>query len=89
MTIQFNESYTEEDIDEADAFLHTFDDDLEFIILEIFPPIGSVTLTLETSDECSTIEAQLAAKSYVAGVTCEPWQPNGEVEPGDFAEQTN
>ena len=89
VTIRFNTSYTQEDIDEVDAFLRTFDDDLEFIILEIFPPIGSVTLTLETSDECWTIETQLEAKSYVDGVTCESWQPNGEVEPGDFAEQTN
>ena len=63
--------------------------DLEFIIMEIFPPVGSALLTLETSDECWTIEAQLEAKSYVSDVTCEPWQPNGEVEPGDFAEQTN
>ncbi len=89
VTIRFNTSYTQEDIDEVDAFLRTFDDDLEFIIMEIFPPIGSALLTLETSDECWTIEAQLEAKSYVSDVTCEPWQPNGEVEPGDFAEQTN
>ena len=75
VTIQFNTSYTQEDIDEVDALLHTYDDDLKFIILEISPPIGSVTLTLETSDECWTIQAQLEAKSYVAGVSCEPWQP--------------
>ena len=87
--VQFNTSVTQDHIDEADAFLRTFDDDLEFIIMEISPPIGSVLLDLETSDECSTIEAQLEAESYVAGVSCEPWQPNGEVESGELAEQTN
>ena len=83
VTVQFNTSYTQEDIDEVDAFLHTYDENLEFIILEIFPPIGSVLLTLETSDECSTIEAQLEAESYVSDVTCSPWQPNGEVNDPD------
>ncbi len=89
VTVQFNTSYTQDNIDEAGAFLRTFDDDLEFLVMEIFPPIGSAVLDLETSDECSTIEAQLEAKSYVAGVSCESWQPNGEVESGDFAEQTS
>ncbi len=89
VTVQFNTSYTQDNIDEAAAFLRTFDDELEFVVMEILPPIGSAVLDLETSDECSTIEAQIEAKSYVAGVTCESSQPNGEVEPGDFAEQTN
>ncbi len=75
VTVQFNTSYTQDNIDEAAALLRTYDDDLEFIVMEIYPPIGSAVLTLETSDECSPIEAQLKANSYVAGVTCEPWQP--------------
>ena len=75
VTIRFNTSYTQEDIDEVDALLRTYDDDFEFIILESFPPIGSALLTLETSDECWTIEAQLEAKSYVADASCEPRQP--------------
>ena len=89
VTVQFNTSVTQDHIDEAAAFLRTFDDDLEFIIMEISPPIGSAVLNLETSDECSTIEAQLEAESYLASVSCEPWQPNGEVESGELAEQTN
>ncbi|MCH7837428.1 MAG: hypothetical protein IIC26_02860 [Chloroflexi bacterium] len=75
VTVQFNTSVTQEDIDEVAALLRTYDDNLEFIIMEIFPPIGSALLTLDAPGVCSTIEAQLEAKSYVSDVTCEPWQP--------------
>ena len=89
VTVQFNTSYTQDNIDEAGAFLRTFDDDLEFLVMEIFQPVGSAVLALETSDECSAIGAQLEAESYVAGVTCEPWQPAAVGDPDAAVEQDN
>ena len=75
VTIQFNESVTEEDHDEVDALLRDYDGDFEFVLMEIFPPIGSATLSSDVPEFCQTVVAQLEAKSYVADASCEPWQP--------------
>ncbi len=68
--VQFNESVTEDDLEEAEALLRGYDEDLEFLILEIFPPIGSATLETDTANFCETVEAELQAKSYVRSVVC-------------------
>ena len=72
VSVQFNTSVTQDDLDEAGAFLRTFDDDLEYLILEIFPPIGRAVLTTEAADFCQTVETELGAKSYVDEVSCGP-----------------
>jgi hypothetical protein len=89
VTVQFNTSVTQHDYDEVEALLRTYDENLEFLVMEIFPPIGSALLTLEAPDECSTIEAQLKAKSYVADASCEPWQPVDLDDPDAPVEQRN
>lgn len=68
--VQFNESVTEADLDEASDLLRGYDPDAEFLILEIFPPIGNATLENDAPDFCATVEAELEAKSYVRGVEC-------------------
>lgn len=68
--VQFNESVTEADLDEAEALLRGYDGDLEFVILEIFPPIGSAMLETDAPDFCATVVAELEAKSYVRSVEC-------------------
>ena len=73
VSVNFNESVTQDDIDEVGAFLREFDPNLEFAILEIFPPIGSATMTAEI-DVCPTIEADLEAETYVRAVSCEEYQ---------------
>ncbi len=72
VSVQFTTEATQGDLDEAGAFLRTFDDDLEFIILEIFPPIGRAVVTTEAADFCQTVETELGAKSYVDEVSCGP-----------------
>jgi hypothetical protein len=72
VTVEFNSSVTQDSIDEVAALLHTFDDDLEFLILERFPPQGRATLATDTADFCPTIEAELTAKSYVDSASCRP-----------------
>lgn len=73
VTVNFNESVTQDNIDEVGAFLREFDADLEFVILEIFPPIGRATLSADVV-VCSTIEAELGAETYVRAVSCEEFQ---------------
>lgn len=72
VTVHFNASVTQDDIDEASALLRAYDDDLEFLIMESFPPIGRALLATNAPDFCRTVEAELEAKSYVDGVSCRP-----------------
>ncbi len=81
VTVQFNSSVTQEDLDEAGSLLRTFDDDVDFLIMEIFPPIGRAVLATDAPDLCQTVEAKLEAKSYVNSVSCRPWQGPDQVEP--------
>ena len=70
VTVGFNESVTQADMDEVDAYLRTFDDDLDFLIQESFPPTGVATVETDEADFCPTVEAELKAKPYVRDVTC-------------------
>jgi hypothetical protein len=81
VTVQFNTSVTQDDLDEADALLRAYDDDLEFLIMESFPPVGRAVMAAEASDFCQTVEAELEAKSYVDGASCRPWQEPDQADP--------
>ncbi len=76
VTVQFNTTVTQDDLDEAGALLRTFDDDVDFLIMEIFPPIGRAVLATDAPDFCQTVKANLEAKRYVDGVSCGPWMGN-------------
>ena len=81
VTVQFNSSVTQQDIDEAGALLRTFDNDVEFLIMEIFPPIGRAVLATDAPDFCPTVEAALEAKSYVDEVSCGPHVETDQPDP--------
>ncbi len=81
VTVQFNGSVTQQEIDEAGGLLRTFDDNVDFLIMEIFPPIGRAVVTTEAADFCQTVKAALEAKSYVDVVSCGPHVEPGEAEP--------
>ena len=81
VTVQFNGSVTQQEIDEAGGLLRTFDDDVDFLIMEIFPPIGRAVVTTEAADFCPTVEAALEAKSYVDEVSCGPHVEPDQAEP--------
>lgn len=70
VTVQFNTSVMQDDIDDVGALLRAYDDDLEFLIMESFPPIGRALLATDAPDFCQTVEAELEAKSYVDDVSC-------------------
>ena len=79
--VWFNTTATQDDLDEVGALLRTFDDDVEFLFLEIFPPIGQAVLTTDAPDFCHTVETALEAESYVDDASCRLWQAPDQVEP--------
>jgi len=81
VTVQFNTTVTQDDLDEAGALLRTYDNDLEFLIMEIFPPIGRAVVTTEAADFCQTVETELGAKSYVDEVSCGPHVETDQADP--------
>ncbi len=83
VSVQFNASATQDDLFEVGALLRTYDDDLEYVILEIFPPIGSAMLETDAPDFCQTVEAELEAKSYVDDVSCGPHVEADKADPDE------
>ncbi len=89
VSVQFAPEATQDDMDEAGAFLRTFDDDLEYLILEIFPPIGRAVLATDAPDFCHTVEAELGAKSYVDEVSCGPHVETDQADPDEPVSTAN
>jgi len=88
--VLFNTSVTQEDLTETNETLQSYDEALQFLIQESFPPIGRAVLTTDASDFCSTIETDLEAKTYVQSVVCQKWEepdtslsPEEPVQSGD------
>lgn len=74
VTVRFNTSATQDNITEVEALLRTYDADLQFVIMESFPPIGRALLATDEPNFCESVEAELEAKSYVDDVSCQPWE---------------
>lgn len=70
VTVGFNESVTQADMDEVDAFLRAFDENMDFLVQETFPPTGVARLTTDEPDFCARVESELGAKPYISEVTC-------------------
>ena len=70
VTVRFNTTVTQDDMDDVDAFLRAYDEDLDFLIQESFPPTGVATLRTDAEDFCATVKSGLEAKSYIDDVTC-------------------
>ena len=72
VTVGFNTTVTQDDIDEVGALLRAYDDELEYVVMESWPPVGRALLTTDVADFCQTVEAELEAKSYIDDVSCGP-----------------
>jgi len=68
--VDFNTSVTQDDIDEVGELLRAYDEDLDFVVMESWPPVGHALLATTVPDFCQTIEAELEAKSYVDDASC-------------------
>ena len=71
VTVQFNTSVTQADLDETAALLRRYDRDLDFLIQESFPPTGRARLETDVRNFCPTVEGQLAGRTYLQDVSCE------------------
>ena len=81
VTVQFNTSATQDDLSETEGALRAYDDGLEYVIMESFPPVGRAVMASDASDFCQTVRVELEAKSYVDDASCEPWVDSGGVDP--------
>lgn len=70
VTIRFNTQVTQDDLNETAAVLGAYDEEMEFLVMESFPPIGRAFLSTGEVDFCSKVQAEIGAKSYVDGVDC-------------------
>ena len=86
VTVGFNTSVTQDDHDEVSAVLRAYDDELEYVIMESWPPIGRALLTTDVADFCQTVEAELEAKSYIDDVSCGPVEPGPPPTPAPDGE---
>ena len=71
VTISFDESATQEEIDQVAAILRTYDDRALLQIGDMSAPVDIVGLETDSADFCPTVEAELEAKTYVQDATCE------------------
>ena len=71
VSVQFNETVEQDDMDEVDDLLRGYDSDAKVRILESFPPQLRATLKTDVPDFCATVQGELAGLSYVSEVTCE------------------
>ena len=70
VTVRFNTSVTQDGLDEAAAVLRSYDEGLDFLVQESFPPTGRAFLSTGVSDFCPQVRAELEAKPYVDGMEC-------------------
>ncbi|HWQ27845.1 MAG TPA: hypothetical protein VNN12_02350 [Dehalococcoidia bacterium] len=71
VTVAFNEQYTEGDIQETDAILRSYDDDIDVLIQESFPPVARTVIRSSLENFCEDLRSKLEVKPYVERVDCE------------------
>jgi hypothetical protein len=81
VTVDFNTSVTQEDLAGIESSLRAYGDDLEYVIMESWPPVGRALLATDASDFCRTVEAEFEAESYIDRVKCGPRADIGKVDP--------
>ncbi len=78
ITIRFNETVQQDELDEVGAMIRDFDPDAEYVIQESFPPTGVANFNADTEDACLALTQELEEASFVTSVSCGP-----QLEPGD------
>jgi hypothetical protein len=75
VTVRFNETVSQADQDEANEILVAYDEGVDFLIQESFPPTGVATLHSTDADVCSKITSDFEGKTYLDGVDCTVYDP--------------
>lgn len=83
VSVLFNDTVEQEDIDEAIDLLRGYDSGVEVLVLEIFPPQLNATLETDVPNFCATVQPELEGRSYVSAVKCGANQqtPSGGDDP--------
>ena len=71
ITMTFSASVTRADLDDVNDLLLSYDDGVDFVVRESFPPVGVATVQTDVLDFCRTIEAELEGRTSIDDVTCE------------------
>jgi hypothetical protein len=80
VSVYFSESATQADIESVGELLRSFDPDVDFMVLEIFPPIGRAVVATDYAGFCDELRSRLEGKDYVREVSCRPYE---EPDTGD------
>ncbi len=78
LTVAFDSSVTQADMDQMQRFVHDYDPSAEMLLTESFPPTGHVIVKTNTLDFCGKIETLAEAVPSVASVTCEQSDGGGD-----------
>jgi hypothetical protein len=70
IAVSFNETVTQANMDSVAEYLRGFDDDLDFLVQESFPPTGVAMLRTDAEDFCATVVAELESRTYISSVNC-------------------
>ena len=81
VTISFNTSYDQADLDDVGDRIRDFDPDADYVIQESFPPTGVANVVAETEDFCLAIVPELESLTFVTSASCGP-----QLEPGDIVD---
>lgn len=81
VTVNFDRTATQEEMEAVAAALRAFDADADMLILEIFPPIGRAIVETDAADFCSSARERLEPVHGVAGVSCRPHEADGPADP--------
>jgi hypothetical protein len=71
VTVTFNATVTQEDLDEVADLLLSYDGDADVLVQESFPPVARAVIETGVPNLCRTVSAELEGRSYVERVTCE------------------
>ena len=83
VSISFNETVDQDQMDEVGARIRDFDPDADYVIQESFPPTGVANFVAETEDFCLAIVPELEAETFVTSVTCGPLLEPGDTDPNE------
>ena len=83
VSISFNETVDQDQMDEVGARIRDFDPDADYVIQESFPPTGVANFVAETEDFCLAIVPELEAETFVTSVTCGPQLEPGDADPNE------
>jgi hypothetical protein len=71
VSIRFNETVQQSDIEDVAGVLAKYDPDADLQILQLFPPVGHAVIKSDVPGFCKELKAQLSDRPYIDSVSCE------------------